>query len=140
MGNVKNISASVRERLKNIAKQSGKTFDLILLLYFQERLLYRLSISNYRDKFVLKGGLFLFSLTQFKSRPTKDIDFLARQISNDIQYIKAAFESICTLTAEIDVVVQHLCHFFPKIAFHDPSDGGHSLTQRSIFDFPFFFS
>jgi len=59
MGNVKNIPASVRERLKNIAKQSGKTFDLILLLYFQERLLYRLSISDYRDKFVLKGGLFL---------------------------------------------------------------------------------
>ncbi len=140
MGNVKNIPASVRERLKNIARQSGKTFDLILLLYFQERLLYRLSISNYRDKFVLKGGLFLFSLTQFKSRPTKDIDFLARQISNDIQYIKAAFESICALTAEIDVVVQHLCHFFPEIAFHDQSDGGHSLTQRSIFDFSFFFS
>lgn len=104
MGNVKNISASVRERLKNIAKQSGKTFDLILLLYFQERLLYRLSISNYRDKFVLKGGLFLFSLTQFKSRPTKDIDFLAKQISNDIQYIKAAFESICALTVEEDGV------------------------------------
>lgn len=40
MGNVKNIPASVSERLKNIAKQSGKTFDLILLLYFQERLLY----------------------------------------------------------------------------------------------------
>ncbi|WP_281352004.1 nucleotidyl transferase AbiEii/AbiGii toxin family protein [Pallidibacillus pasinlerensis] len=104
MGNVKNISASVRERLKNIAKQSGKTFDLILLLYFQERLLYRLSISNYRDKFVLKVGLFLFSLTQFKSRPTKDIDFLAKQISNDIQYIKAAFESICALPVEEDGV------------------------------------
>ena len=104
MGNVKNIPASVRERLKNIAKQSGKTFDLILLLYFQERLLYRLSISDYRDKFVLKGGLFLFSLTQFKSRPTKDIDFLAKQISNDIQYIKAAFESICALTVEEDGV------------------------------------
>ncbi|AKU26418.1 nucleotidyl transferase AbiEii/AbiGii toxin family protein [Geobacillus sp. DSP4a] len=104
MGNVKNIPASVGERLKNIAKQSGKTFDFILLLYFQERLLYRLSISHYRDQFVLKGGLFLFSLTQFQSRPTKDIDFLARQISNDIQYIKAAFESICTLTAEEDGV------------------------------------
>ncbi|MGG3006664.1 nucleotidyl transferase AbiEii/AbiGii toxin family protein [Geobacillus stearothermophilus] len=104
MGNVKNIPASVGERLKNLAKQSGKTFDFILLLYFQERLLYRLSISHYRDKFVLKGGLFLFSLTQFQSRPTKDIDFLARQISNDIQYIKTAFESICTLTAEEDGV------------------------------------
>ncbi|ANB56274.1 hypothetical protein GFC29_2504 [Anoxybacillus sp. B7M1] len=104
MGNVKNIPSSVSERLKNIAKQNGKNFDLILLLYFQERLLYRLSISNYRDKFVLKGGLFLFSLTQFKSRPTKDIDFLAKQISNDIQYIKAAFESICALTVEEDGV------------------------------------
>ncbi|MED0656314.1 nucleotidyl transferase AbiEii/AbiGii toxin family protein [Anoxybacillus ayderensis] len=104
MRNVKNIPASVSERLKNIAKQSGKTFDLILLLYFQERLLYRLSISSYRDKFVLKGGLFLFSLTQFKSRPTKDIDFLAKQISNDIKYIKAVFESICALTVEEDGV------------------------------------
>ncbi|ADU95652.1 nucleotidyl transferase AbiEii/AbiGii toxin family protein [Geobacillus sp. Y412MC52] len=104
MGHVKNIPASVGERLKNIAKQSGKTFDFILLLYFQERLLYRLSISHYRDQFVLKGGLFLFSLTQFKSRPTKDIDFLARQISNDIQYIKTAFESICALAAEEDGV------------------------------------
>ncbi|PJW13055.1 Abortive infection protein AbiEii [Geobacillus sp. Manikaran-105] len=64
MGNIKNIPASVGERLKNLAKQSGKTFDFILLLYFQERLLYRLSISHYRDQFVLKGGLFLFSLTQ----------------------------------------------------------------------------
>lgn len=104
MGNIKNIPASVGERLKNIAKQSGKTFDFILLLYFQERLLYRLSISHYRDQFVLKGGLFLFSLTQFKSRPTKDIDFLARQISNDIQYIKTAFESICALATEEDGV------------------------------------
>jgi predicted nucleotidyltransferase component of viral defense system len=104
MGNVKNRPASIRERLKNIAKQNKKNFDLILLLYFQERLLYRLSISDFREKFVLKGGLFLFSLTQFKSRPTKDIDFLAKQISNDIQYIKEAFESICALAVEEDSV------------------------------------
>ncbi|EPR30221.1 Abortive infection protein AbiEii [Geobacillus sp. WSUCF1] len=75
MGNVKNIPASVGERLKNLAKQSGKTFDFILLLYFQERLLYRLSISHYRDKFVLKGGLFLFSLTQFQSSQPKILTF-----------------------------------------------------------------
>jgi hypothetical protein len=75
MGEIKNIPASVAERLKNVAKQSGKAFDLILLLYFQERLLYRLSISEYRDKFLLKGGLFLFSLTQFKARPPKSSMF-----------------------------------------------------------------
>lgn len=104
MGEIKNIPTSVAGRLKNVAKQSGKAFDLILLLYFQERLLRRLSISDYRDKFVLKGGLFLFSLTQFKARPTKDIDFLAKQISNDIQNIKTAFETICAISIEEDGV------------------------------------
>lgn len=72
MSEIKNIPASVSERLKNIAKKSGKSFDTLLLFYFQERFLYRLSISDYRDKFILKGGLFLFSQTQFKARPTKD--------------------------------------------------------------------
>lgn len=74
----KNISASVQGRLRNIAKQEKKTFDLILLLYLQERFLYRLSISPFADKFILKGGLLLFSMTKFQTRPTKDIDFLAR--------------------------------------------------------------
>ncbi|WP_347439019.1 nucleotidyl transferase AbiEii/AbiGii toxin family protein [Fodinisporobacter ferrooxydans] len=77
---------------------------MVLLSYLQERLLYRLSISEFREKFVLKGGLFLFSLTQFKARPTKDIDFLARQIANDTEFIKAAFEKICNLTVEEDGV------------------------------------
>lgn len=104
MSEIKNIHASVAERLRNVAKQSGKAFDLLLLLYFQERLLYRLSISEYRDKFILKGGLFLYSLTQFEARPTKDIDFLARQIANDIEYIKTAFEKICALSVEEDGV------------------------------------
>lgn len=104
MGEIKNIPASVAERLKNVSKQSGKSFDLLLLLYFQERLLYRLSISDFREKFLLKGGLFLFSLTQFKARPTKDIDFLAKQISNDLDYIKNSFETICTLPVEEDGV------------------------------------
>ncbi|MGG4400976.1 Abortive infection protein AbiEii [Paenibacillus amylolyticus] len=58
MSEIKNIPASVSERLKNIAKKSGKAFDTLLLLYFQERFLYRLSISEYRDKFILKGGCF----------------------------------------------------------------------------------
>ncbi len=104
MGEIKNIAASVAERLKNVSKQNGKAFDLLLLLYFQERFLYRLSISDYREKYLLKGGLFLFSLTQFKARPTKDIDFLAKQISNDLQYIKNSFKTICSLLIEEDGV------------------------------------
>ncbi len=47
---MKNIAASVRARLLNITRAEGLNFDLVLLLYMQERLLYRLSISDYKEK------------------------------------------------------------------------------------------
>ena len=94
---VRNIDASVKSRLKNIAKDHKKTFNLILQLFMQERLLYRLSISDYKDNFVLKGGLFLFSMTGFTGRPTRDIDFLAYQISNDMENAKEIFKNICKI-------------------------------------------
>lgn len=59
--------------------------------------MYRLSVSEYRDNFVLKGGLFLFSMTGFTGRPTRDIDFLAYQISNDIENIREIFKKICKI-------------------------------------------
>ncbi|WP_427052279.1 nucleotidyl transferase AbiEii/AbiGii toxin family protein [Paenibacillus sp. TC-CSREp1] len=108
MSEIKNVPASVSERLKNIAKESGKAFDTLLLLYFQERFLYRLSISDFRDKFILKGGLFLFSQTQFKARPTKDVDFLARQIANKLELLRESFISICSISVPEDSVVFQL--------------------------------
>ena len=91
---VRNMDASVKARLKNIAKEYKKTFNLILQLYMQERLLYRLSVSEYKDNFILKGGLFLFSMSGFTGRPTRDIDFLAYQISIWYRKIKAFIISI----------------------------------------------
>jgi predicted nucleotidyltransferase component of viral defense system len=105
MSEIKNIPASISERLKNIARESGKAFDVLLLLYFQERFLYRLSISDYQDKFILKGGLFLFSQTGFKARPTKDVDFLAKQIANDLEKLKHSFASICGMELPNDGIV-----------------------------------
>jgi len=69
----RNMDASVKARLKNIAKDYKKTFNLILQLYIQERLLYRLSVSEYKDNFILKGGLLLFSMSGFTGRPTRDM-------------------------------------------------------------------
>jgi len=101
---VRNMDASVKARLKNIAKEYKKTFNLILQLYMQERLLYRLSVSEYKDNFILKGGLFLFSMTGFTGRPTRDIDFLAYQISNDMESIKEIFKNICKIEYNDSVV------------------------------------
>ena len=96
--------ASIRARLKNIADKEQKPFDFILLLYFNERLLYRLSISKYSKHFVLKGGLLLYSLTDEQARPTKDIDFLGREIINDIDKIREIFIEICDIPVNDAVV------------------------------------
>ena len=94
---IKNRSASIKARLINLARAEKMDFDSLLLRYFQERLLYRLSISDFSDRFVLKGGLLLVCLKMPKYRPTKDIDFLAEQIKNDINEIENIFVSIAEM-------------------------------------------
>ena len=94
---IKNRSASIKARLMNIARAEKIDFDSLLFRYFQERLLYRLSISDFSDRFVLKGGLLLICLKMPKYRPTKDIDFLAEQIKNDINEIENIFVSIAEM-------------------------------------------
>jgi predicted nucleotidyltransferase component of viral defense system len=97
---IKNRSASIKARLMNIARAEKIDFDSLLLRYFQERLLYRLSISNFSDCFVLKGGLLLICLKMPKCRPTKDIDFLAEQIKNDINEIENIFKRISEIQCD----------------------------------------
>ncbi len=70
--------ASVLERLKNKAKEENKSYQQCLQLFFQEEFLRRVSKSDYRDMLILKGGLFIYTLTNFHSRATVDVDFLLR--------------------------------------------------------------
>ncbi len=75
-------AASVLARLKNKAKESGRSYQLCLQLFCQEEFLRRLEKSKYAENLVLKGGLFIYSLTDFDSRVTVDVDFLLRKIPN----------------------------------------------------------
>ena len=79
---IKNIAASVKASLLKISKESNRDFIAILLQYFQERFLYRLSISPYRKNFILKGALLFLVYDMPNSRPTRDIDFLGIEIYN----------------------------------------------------------
>ena len=78
------IAASVLARLKNKAKASGISYQQCLQLFFQEEFLRKLAASRYRSNFVLKGGLFIYTLTNFESRATVDVDFMLRGLSNDM--------------------------------------------------------
>ncbi|HZR74292.1 nucleotidyl transferase AbiEii/AbiGii toxin family protein [Bradyrhizobium sp.] len=73
---VQNMGASVRARLLTLAKERNQPFDLLLTRYVLERLLYRLSISKHRDRFVLKGAMLLTAWFDDPLRPTRDIHLL----------------------------------------------------------------
>jgi len=74
---------SIKAKLKNKADSSNKDFNFLLLHYFIERLLYRLSISPYANNFILKGGMLLYTVLKTRGRATRDIDFLADKIKNN---------------------------------------------------------
>jgi predicted nucleotidyltransferase component of viral defense system len=103
---VKKLSAkSIRAKLLHISKKENISFQLIIIRYFQERLLYRLSISQFNENFCLKGGVLLYMLNEKKSRPTIDIDFLAINTQNDQNYIKYVFSEICKINPGKDAVL-----------------------------------
>lgn len=85
---VKNISASVLARLKNQAKTSKISFQMVLQLFAQEEFLRKLSASDYSDNLILKGGMFIYTLTEFDSRPTRDIDFMLRNLQGSLENIE----------------------------------------------------
>ena len=97
---IKNMEASVKARLKIIAKKSGRNFDSVLLQYFQERFLYRLSISPYKENFILKGALLFLAYEIPRSRPTKDIDFLGKSLSNTSDCIIYAMKEILEVSVQ----------------------------------------
>jgi predicted nucleotidyltransferase component of viral defense system len=73
---LQNIGASVRARLLNLAKERNQPFELLLVRYTLERLLYRLSTSKHRESFVLKGAMLMRHWLDDPHRPTRDLDLL----------------------------------------------------------------
>jgi predicted nucleotidyltransferase component of viral defense system len=71
-----NIAKSVKDRLLNIARREGRVFDLVLVRFALERLLYRLSVTEHRDRFILKGGMLVTVWIDDDNRVTRDADFL----------------------------------------------------------------
>ncbi|MDD4188815.1 MAG: nucleotidyl transferase AbiEii/AbiGii toxin family protein [Eubacteriales bacterium] len=98
------IAASVLARLKNKAKISGRSYHLCLQLFCQEEFLRRLEKSKYAENLVLKGGLFIYSLTDFDSRVTVDVDFLLYQMPNTPEQLKSVLEEIIVTDTGNDFV------------------------------------
>jgi len=94
-------AASVKARLMNRAKATGKTMQELLVAYGLERTIYRLSVSTYVENFTLKGGIFLYALFNGDyARATVDIDLLAQRIGNDTEKMRRVFTEIFSIETE----------------------------------------
>lgn len=88
----RNYGKSVRTRLLNLMNATGYKYMYLLSRYFNERLLYRVSVSQYKDNFLLKGGSLLYAIDGLEARPTVDVDFMAKQISRERVFLAKVFQ------------------------------------------------
>jgi predicted nucleotidyltransferase component of viral defense system len=96
---VKDTAASVRQRLQNVAKKANRPFQEVLEYFAMERFLYRLSRSEHAGRFILKGALMFRVWNAPTSRPTRDIDLLARM---DNTVVAPVFQDVCNQQVEAD--------------------------------------
>ena len=101
---MKDIAASVLAKLKDKSVKSGISYQQCLQLFVQEEFLRKLSKSEYNTNLVLKGGLFIYTLTNFESRATVDVDFLLRQWSSSIEDVKKIIEEIIVIPTGNDYI------------------------------------
>ena len=73
---LKNVAASVRDRLLNVMMEKGQDYNVLLTRYAIERLLFRLAASKYRNQFILKGAMLFVAWQHIPHRVTKDEDLL----------------------------------------------------------------
>ena len=101
---IRDAAASVHRRLLDGARQRGEDFQFTLLRFGAERLLFRLSRSEFADRFVLKGALLLSLWRDLLYRPTRDIDLEGFGDAAPEQ-LRAVFETVCRQTCPEDALV-----------------------------------
>lgn len=124
------IATSVLAQLKNKAAESGRSYQLCLQLFCQEEFLRRLEKSKYAENLVLKGGLFIYSLTDFDSRVTVDVDFLLRRIPNTPEQLKAILEEIIATDTGNDFITFEIKNVAPIAVAKKYAGIGASLVAK----------
>lgn len=101
---VKNMSASVRARLLNISRSTGRNFQELVIRYVVERFLSRLAESEHRNRFILKGAMLYIPWKLEDKRTTMDLDLLGFG-SPDVENLSRIFRQICDVESADDGLV-----------------------------------
>lgn len=130
----KNVGRSIRERLLNLKNVSKHEYMYLLQRYFNERLLYRVSVSPYSNHFLLKGGSLLYAHNGLDCRPTVDVDFMVDRISRDREEITRVFKEILSIPCPEDGVVFDTSEMAPSPIAVDKKYPGIRLPFKAKMD------
>ncbi len=127
---VKDVAASVRQRLQNVALKTNRPFQEVLEYFAMERFLYRLANSKHASRFVLKGALMFRAWNAPASRPTRDIDLLGRMESK-VTAIVPVFKEVCNQAVEPDGLIFHADSVSGLAIKEDAASAGVRVTFRA---------
>ena len=122
---------SLKAKIRNIAKQKNIPAQVILQNYMFERLLVRLSASEYKEKFVLKGGMLVAAIVGLDNRATMDMDTTLKNLPLTPEVIRSALEDICSIAFD-DGVVYEIGTISP--IRKDDIYGGYRVMLNARFD------
>ena len=97
---------SLKAKIRNIAKQKNIPAQVILQNYMFERLLVRLANSEYKDKFVLKGGMLVAAIVGLDNRATMDLDTTLKSLPLTPGAITGALQTVCSIESDDDVTFE----------------------------------
>lgn len=97
---------SLKAKIRNIAKQKNIPAQVILQNFMFERLLVRMSASEYKEKFVLKGGMLVAAIVGLDNRATMDLDATLKNLPLTPEAIRSALEQICAIPVDDNVVFE----------------------------------
>ena len=122
---------SLKGRINNYAKSSNIAAQVVLQNYMFERFLERLSVSEYKEKFVIKGGMLIAAIVGLDTRSTMDLDTTLRNLPLTEEQITVAMSTICKINLNDDVYFE-----IKSIApiRRDDVYGGYCVRLDAIYD------
>ena len=126
-------SQSIKDRLKNIARDNNRLYQEVLTVFALERTIYRISISEYRENFTLKGGIFLYALYEKNyPRSTADIDLMAEKINGSENSMRTVFSEIFSISCDDGIEYDYKSLAIKKITKLDEYQGVNVSIKASL--------
>jgi predicted nucleotidyltransferase component of viral defense system len=122
---------SLKAKIRNIAKAKNVSAQVVLQNFFFERFLDRLSRSEYREKFILKGGLLIATMAGLDARSTMDMDATIRSLPLDEEHIRTAIDAVCIVPLEDGINYQTTGINFIR---EDDEYGGFRISLDALYE------